>query len=66
MMLEALVFLSISFLGGTRLSTLANGVLGFGLFIVAFVGGFIGAFGTLIGSNAAIKIGDHRLAGDAG
>jgi hypothetical protein len=25
---------------------------------VAFVGGFIGAFGTLIGSNAAIKIGD--------
>ena len=58
MMLEALVFLSVSFLGGTRLSTLANGVLGFGLFIVAFVGGFIGAFGTLIGSNAAIKIGD--------
>jgi Cu-processing system permease protein len=58
MLLEALVFLSISFLGGTRLSTLANGVLGFGLFIVAFVGGFIGAFGTLIGSNSAIKIGD--------
>jgi len=58
MRLESLVFLSISFLGGTRLSTLANGVLGFGLFIVAFVGGFIGAFGTLIGSNAAIKIGD--------
>src|SRR5512139_586921 len=58
MMLEALVFLSVSFLGGTRLSTLANGVLGFGLFIVAFIGGFIGAFGTLIGSNAAIKIGD--------
>ncbi len=58
MFLEALVFLSVSLLGGTRLSTLANGVLGFGLFIVAFIGGFIGAFGTLIGSNSAIKIGD--------
>ena len=32
MILEALVMLSVSLLGGTRLSTLANGVVGFGLF----------------------------------
>jgi Cu-processing system permease protein len=41
MLLETLIFLSVSLLGGTRLSTLANGVLGFGLFGVAFIGGFI-------------------------
>jgi ABC-type transport system involved in multi-copper enzyme maturation permease subunit len=41
MFLEALVFLSISLLGGTRLSTLANGVIGFGLFGLAFIGAFI-------------------------
>jgi hypothetical protein len=47
--------LSVSFLGGTRLSTLANGALDFGLLSLAFVGGFIGA---LIGNNAAMKIVD--------
>jgi Cu-processing system permease protein len=41
MLLETLIFLSVSLVGGTRLSTLANGVLGFGLFGMAFIGGFI-------------------------
>lgn len=46
MLLETLIFLSVSLLGGTRLSTLANGVLGFGLFGVAFIGGFIEYIGN--------------------
>jgi ABC-type transport system involved in multi-copper enzyme maturation permease subunit len=46
MFLETLIFLSVSLLGGTRLSTLANGVLGFGLFGVAFIGGFIEYIGN--------------------
>ncbi len=63
MFLEALLFLSATFLGGTRLSTLANGVLGFGLFGLAFIGGFIeqiGGFAQQFGvssSEAATQIG---------
>jgi Cu-processing system permease protein len=55
--LEALVLLSVSLLGGTRLSTLANGVLGFGLFGLAFIGGWIEQIGGFINSNAAESIG---------
>lgn len=48
MWLNALVLLSISLLGGTSLSTLANGVLVFGLYGVAFIGGWIEQIGTII------------------
>jgi hypothetical protein len=59
MLLEALVLLSVSFLGGTRLSTLANGVLGFGLFGLAFIGGWIEQIGNFpgVGSEAAVALG---------
>ncbi len=63
MYLEALVFLSVSLLGGTRLSTLANGVLGFGLFGLAFIGAFVSQIGGIMaqlgtaGAETAIKIG---------
>lgn len=62
MFVEALVLLSVSILGGTRLSTLATGVLGFGLFGVAFIGSWIEQIGSfvLVGSDAAVAIG--RLA----
>ncbi|MFN8597313.1 MAG: ABC transporter permease [Anaerolineae bacterium] len=56
MYVEALLFLSATFLGGTRLSTLANGVLGFGLFGLAFIGGFIeqiGGFAQQMGLNSS-------------
>ncbi len=62
MFLEALVFLSISLLGGTRLSTLANGVVGFGLFGLAFIGAFIEQIGGVMqqlgsaGGETATKI----------
>jgi Cu-processing system permease protein len=57
MYLESLVLLSISLLGGTRLSTLANGVLGFGLFGLALIGGWIEQAGSFLNSTAAISIG---------
>ncbi|MBN1145800.1 MAG: ABC transporter permease [Anaerolineales bacterium] len=59
--LNALALLSISLLGGAVLSTLANGVLVFGLFGVAFIGGWIEQIGSFIpdvaASQTAINIG---------
>ena len=46
--LNALVLLSVSLLGGTFLSTLANGVLVFGLFGIAFIGGWIEQIGSFL------------------
>jgi Cu-processing system permease protein len=61
MWLNAMILLSISLLGGTSLSTLANGVLVFGLYGVAFIGGWIEQIGTFIPdaatSQTAIRIG---------
>ncbi len=54
---NALLFLSISFFGGSFLSTLANGVLAFGLFGVAFIGGWIEQIGSFMKNQAAINIG---------
>jgi len=53
MVLGALVLLSVSILGGTRLSTLANGVLVFMLYALAFVGGWIEQLGAFLQSEAA-------------
>jgi ABC-type transport system involved in multi-copper enzyme maturation permease subunit len=57
MTLNALLLLSVSLMGGTFLSTLANGVLVFGLFSVAFIGGWIEQFGSLLNNQTAINIG---------
>jgi Cu-processing system permease protein len=57
LLLEALVTLSITFLGGSRLSTLANGVVVFMLYGVAFVGGWIETIGTVLDSRTAMDIG---------
>ncbi len=55
--LNALLLLSVSLLGGSYLSTLANGVLVFGLYGVAFIGGWIEQFGALLNNQTAINIG---------
>jgi ABC-type transport system involved in multi-copper enzyme maturation permease subunit len=55
--INGMLMLSISLMGGTVLSTLANGVLVFGLFGIAFVGGWIEQFGSLIGNQSAVNIG---------
>lgn len=51
--LNALLLLTISLLGGTSLSTLANGVLVFGMFGIAFIGGWIEQIGTFLRDQAA-------------
>ncbi|HUV92577.1 MAG TPA: ABC transporter permease [Anaerolineales bacterium] len=51
--LNGLVLLSVSILGGTILSTLANGVLVFGLYGIAFLGGWIEQIGSFLPNQAA-------------
>jgi Cu-processing system permease protein len=54
--LNALVLLSVSLLGGAYLSTLANGVLVFGLYGVAFIGGWIEQIGSFFTNQSASQI----------
>ena len=57
MWLTILILLSVSLLGGTLLSTLANGVMVFGLFGIAFIGGWIEQIGAFLFSQAAVNVG---------
>ncbi len=57
MWLNINLILSVSLFGGSFLSTLANGVLVFGLYGVAFIGGWIEQFGALLKNPTAINIG---------
>ena len=53
MWLNALLLLSVSLMGGTIFSTLANGVMVFGLYGIAFIGGWIEQIGTFLQNQAA-------------
>lgn len=55
--LEGWVILTVSVLGGTFLSTIANGVFAFMLYGIAFIGGWVEQFGSMLGSDAAVQIG---------
>jgi Cu-processing system permease protein len=57
MVLQALIILTITIAGGTRLSTLANGVLAFTLYAIAFLGGWVEQIGALFRNEAAVDIG---------
>ncbi len=57
LLLEALVLVSLSLLGGTRFSTLTNGVLLFMLYGVAFIGSWVEQIGSLLQSEAAVRVG---------
>ena len=57
MVLEGLAVLSLTIAGGTRLSTLANGVLTFMLYGVAFIGGWVEQIGALLRNETAVDIG---------
>jgi Cu-processing system permease protein len=57
MILEALLLLSVSIAGGTRFSTVTNGVLAFGLFGLAFLGGWVEQIGSIAGNDTARTIG---------
>jgi ABC-type transport system involved in multi-copper enzyme maturation permease subunit len=55
--INGLLMLSLSFWGGSFLSTLANGVLAFGLFGVAFVGGWVEYVGWFTHNQIVVNIG---------
>ncbi len=55
--INGMLFLSLSLWGGSFLSTLANGVVAFGLFGVAFVGGWMEQIGSFLGNQVAVNIG---------
>lgn len=57
MLLSALSMLSLSILGGTRLSTLANGALAFMLYATAFIGGWVEQIGALLRNETAVDLG---------
>ena len=57
MALEIIVFVTLSIAGGTRLSTVTNGVMVFGLYGVAFIGSWVEQIGTHAGNHAAQSIG---------
>lgn len=56
-LLEGTVLLTLALAGGTRLTTLANGVTCFGLYGLAFVGGWMEQIGTMAGNATARYIG---------
>jgi ABC-type transport system involved in multi-copper enzyme maturation permease subunit len=55
--MTGMLMLSLSFLGGSYLSTLANGVLAFGLYGVAFVGGWVEYIGWFTQNQVVVNIG---------
>ncbi len=57
LLLEGTVLLMLALAGGTRLSTLANGVTVFGLYGLAFIGGWMEQIGTVTGNAAARYLG---------
>ena len=57
MLLEGTVLLTLTLAGGTRLSTVANGVTIFGLYGLAFIGGWMEQIGTLVGNATARYLG---------
>lgn len=57
MFLESVLLMTFSIAGGTRLSTVTNGVTALGFYGIAFVGGWIEQIGGFAGSQAAKTVG---------
>ena len=55
--LEGLIVLTLSILGGTRLGSLANGVVVFMLYGLAFIAGWIEQIGAVLRNDAAVNTG---------
>src|SRR5262249_1415801 len=51
------ILMTLAFTGGTRLSTLTNGITVFGLYGLAFIGGWMEQIGTLAGNATARYVG---------
>src|SRR5678815_1997478 len=57
LLLEIVLLMTVSIAGGTRLSTVTNGVMPLGFYGIAFVGGWIEQIGGFAGSQAARTVG---------
>lgn len=57
MVLSALVMVSVSIAGGTRFSTVTNGILAFGLYGVAFMGSWVDQIGAMSRNVPARNVG---------
>lgn len=57
MCLNGVLVMTVTIAGGTRLSTLANGVLAFMLYGLAFIGGWVESIGALFRNETAVNIG---------
>jgi len=57
MVLEIALMLTVSIAGGARLSTVANAIMTFGIYGVAFIGGFVEQAGVLAGVPSARTVG---------
>jgi ABC-type transport system involved in multi-copper enzyme maturation permease subunit len=57
MLLEALVLLTVTIAGGVRFSTVTNGIVAFGLYALAFIGGLIEQVGVFVGNSTSRYIG---------
>jgi Cu-processing system permease protein len=57
MILQGTVLLSVVIAGGARLTTIANGMIAFGFYSVAVVGGWIEQIGVMMGDSDARYIG---------
>jgi len=57
MLLEMLLLMTFSIAGGTRLSTVTNGITALGFYGVAFIGGWTEQIGGFAGSQAAKTVG---------
>ncbi|MCB9421418.1 MAG: ABC transporter permease subunit [Ardenticatenaceae bacterium] len=57
MVLQGWVILTLTIAGGTRLSTLANGVMAFMMYGIAFIGGWVEQIGALLRNETAVNIG---------
>jgi ABC-type transport system involved in multi-copper enzyme maturation permease subunit len=57
MMLEVVLLVSVSIAGGTRLSTVTNGMAAFGLYGLAFIGNWVEQIGAFVDNQAARNVG---------
>jgi len=57
MLLSAVVMLTLSIAGGTRLTTVTNGIAVFAFYAISFIGGWIEQIGVRLGSSASRYIG---------
>jgi Cu-processing system permease protein len=57
MWLGATVMLAVTILGGTRLTTIANGIVAFALYGIAFIGGWVEQIATVVRNDAVRYVG---------